>query len=86
MMKNLFGFEGNGYFACIGEKLVSTGMAGEEIFRLSPVSAVDADGKTDEEITLGAPRIEESGGETTVVWEARSSLWEKKEYVGQLNY
>ena len=80
-MKNLFSFEGNGYFACIGEKLVSAGIAGEEIFRLCPVSAVDADEKTDEEISLGAPRIEENGGETTVVWEAKSSLWEKKEYV-----
>ncbi|MBQ2469347.1 MAG: hypothetical protein II503_06620, partial [Clostridia bacterium] len=76
-----FDYEGKGYFAKIKEKCVSVGMEGEEIFRLCPVSAVDAGERSDEEICLGAPRIEENGDGTAVVWEAKSSLWEKKEYV-----
>ncbi|MBR7033825.1 MAG: hypothetical protein IKI03_09375 [Clostridia bacterium] len=74
-------YEGNGYFAIIKENGISTGMAGEEIFRLSAVSAVDRDGREDEEISLGTPEIEEDSDGMTVVWTAKSSLWDKKEYV-----
>ena len=74
-------YTGIGYFANVGERIVSAGMNNEEIFRLSPVSAVDAGGQRDEEIALGRPETEKNGDVTTVTWTARSTLWDKKEYV-----
>ena len=76
-----FRFEGTGYCAEIKERSVSVGMNGEEIFRLCPASAVDAEDGSDEELGLSGPTVEESGGVTTATWRAESSLWEKKEYV-----
>ena len=74
-------YNGINFFAKIEENTVSTGMNKEEFFRLSPISAVDACGRKDEEISLDPPEVRESDDGSTVIWKARSSLWDEKEYV-----
>ncbi len=77
-------YEGREYFAEIHDDYLSIGTGGEEFFRLSPVSAVDADGKKDTDMRLGAPEIIKSENELTVIFKADSSLWKKKEYIFHL--
>ncbi len=73
------------YFAAIEEKTVALGIDRDVFFRLDPVSAVNSRGLRDEEISLSPPDVSRNGEELTVVWTARSSLWEKKEYVFRLS-
>ena len=76
-----FGYRGTGYFANVENNIISTGIDKEAFFRLSPISAVDAGGEKDEEIALSPPEVKKDGDGTTVVWGAKSTLWDKKEYV-----
>lgn len=80
----MFRYDGIGYFALIEDNLLSLGQSGEVFFRLNPISPVDGGDQTDEEISLCPPDIQKNGEELTVIWTARSSLWEKKEYVFRL--
>ena len=72
------------YFAAVDEKTLSVGINDDIFFRLDPVSAVHSRGLQDEEISLSLPDISKNGEELTAIWTARSTLWEKKEYVFRL--
>lgn len=77
-------FKGSDYFAAIAENSLSVGINDEVFFKLNPVSAVDSREEKDEEICLAQPVIEKSGSDLTVIWAAKSTLWNKKEYVFHL--